>query len=147
MPNVSDADADRFFRFMLQGLGVTFVRRWMMWTAVAFGTRWRSTRLRPQLILWLLVAVAGMSIFGYGLVVRNWWLVLAATIAPIPASVLWGRQYGAGLTAAATAIWVLPPTILGTVGYWIYWLLEKAVSALPLHSAVKGDEPVDYKHF
>jgi hypothetical protein len=147
IPGVSDADADRFFRFMLQGLGVTFVRRWMMWTAVAFGTRWRSPRLRPQLILWLLVAVAGMASFGYGIAVQNWWLVLAATIAPIPASVFWGRQYGAGLTAAATAIWVLPPTILGTVGYWIYWVLEKAVSALPLHSAVKGDEPVDYKHF
>lgn len=144
---VSDADADRFFRFMLKALGVRFVRRWMMWTAIAFGTRWRNPRLRPLLIVWLLAAVAGISTLVYGSLVQNWSLVIVAAIAPIPASLLWGRQYGAGLTAAATAVWVLPPTILGTVGFWIYWALEKAVSALPIHTAVKGDEPVEYKHF
>ena len=144
---VSEIDADRFFRFMLKALGVRFVRRWMMWTAVAFGTRWRSKHLRPILILWLLAAVTGMSAFVYGLVVHNWWLVTVATLAPLPTSLLWGRQFGAGLTAAATAIWVLPPTILATIGFWIYWVLENAVSALPVGHAVKGDEPVDYRHF
>jgi hypothetical protein len=144
---VSDVHADRFFRFMLKALGVRFVRRWMMWTAVAFGTRWRTKRLRPLLILWLLVAAAGMSTLVYGLLTQSWWLVLAAAIAPLPAAALWGHQYGAGLTAAATALWVLPPTVLATIGFWIYWLMEKAVSALPIHIAVKGDEPVQYKHF
>ena len=144
---VSDLHADRFFRFMLKALGVRFVRRWMMWTAVAFGTRWRSTKLRPLLILWLLAAVTGMSAFFYGLSVQSGWLVLAAVLAPIPACLLWGRQYGAGLTAAGTALWVLPPTILAAAGFWIYWLVEKAVSALPVGHAVKGDEPVEYKHF
>jgi hypothetical protein len=110
MPGVSDADADRFFRFMLKALGVRFVRRWMMWTAVAFGTRSRNPRLRPLLIIWLLAAVAGISTLVYGSLVQNWCLVIVAAIAPFPASLLWGRQYGAGLTAAATAVWVLPPT-------------------------------------
>ena len=144
---VSDADADRFFRFMLKALGVRFIRRWMMWTAVAFGTRWRSKQLRPLLIIWLLAAAAGMSTFVYGLFAQNWWILLAAVVAPIPISLLWGRQYGAGLTAAATAVWVMPPTILATIGFWIYWVLEKGISALPVHTSVKGDEPVEYKHF
>lgn len=123
---VSDADADRFFRFMLKSLGVRFVRRWMMWTAVAFGTRWRNPRLRPLLVIWLVLAAAGISALVYGLLAQIWWLVLASAIAPLLAAALWGRQYGAGLTAAATAVWVLPPTILATVGFWIYWLIEKA---------------------
>lgn len=144
---VSDVDADRFFRYMLKALGVRFIRRWMMWTAVAFGTRWRSKRLRPLLIAWLLAAVAGMLVLAYGLSVGNWWITLAAIALPVPSSLLWGRQFGAGLTASATAIWVLPPTILATAGFGIYWVLEKAVSALPLRRSVKGDEPVEYKHF
>jgi hypothetical protein len=119
----------------------------MMWTAVAFGTRWRSKQLRVLLIVWLLTAAAGMSGFVYGLLVQDLWIVVAAIAAPIPISLLWGRQYGAGLTAAATAVWVLPPTILATIGFGIYCLLEKAVSALPVHRSIKGDEPVVYKHF
>jgi hypothetical protein len=83
----------------------------------------------------------------YGLLAANWWFIAVAVIAPLPACFLWGRQAGAGLTAAATAVWVLPPTILGTIGFWIYWVLEKAVSALPVRAAVKGNEPVEYKHF
>ena len=85
---VSEIDADRFFRYMLKALGVRFVRRWMMWTAVAFGTRWRSKHLRPMLILWLLAAVTGMSTFVYGLFVHNWWLVIVAALAPLPTSLV-----------------------------------------------------------
>ena len=144
---VPDAQADRFFRFMLTELGVRFLRRWMMWTAVAFGTRWRTTRLRRLLIVWLLVATVGMSSFIYGIATSNWALVAVATVAPLPASALWGKQYGAGLTAAATAVWVLPPTIMAAVGYGIYRALEGAVSMLPLTTPVKGSEPADYRHF
>jgi len=144
---VADPEADRFFRFMLRALGVRFIRRWMMWTAVAFGTRWRSKRLRPLLVIWMLAAAAGMSTFVYGLLQLNWTLVLAAAVAPLPSSLLWGRQYGAGLTAAATAVWVLPPTVLATAGFAIYWLMEKGVSAVLVHPSLKGSEPVRYRHF
>jgi hypothetical protein len=146
---VTDVDADLFFRSMLKELGVRFVRRWMMWTAVAFGTRWRSGRLvvRAALVLWMAVAAVGMATFVYAVCTHRWELLLVTALAPAPASLLWGRQYVAGLWAAAVAIWVFPPTILGTVGYWIYWLLERLVSVLPIDRDVKGDEPVDYKHF
>ncbi len=144
---VSDVEADRFFRFMLKALGVRFVRRWMMWTAVAFGTRWRSPSDRPLLVAWVLASVVGMSAFVGGLLADSWWLVALAAVAPVPASALWGHQYRAGLTAAATAIWVLPPTLFGALGYWVYWVTERVVSALPVGAAVKGDEPVKYRHF
>jgi hypothetical protein len=88
-----------------------------------------------------------MSTFVVGMSAQSWWLVLAAAVAPLPASLLWGRQYGAGLTAAATALWVLPPTIFAAAGFWIYWVLEKGFSTLPVDRAVKGDEPVEYQHF
>lgn len=144
---VKDSDADRFFRFMLKELGVPFVRRWMMWTAVAFGSRWRNAALRVYLIVWLLVAAGGMTSFVFGALTQNWWIVLVAVAAPLPAAALWGRQYGAGLTAAATAVWVLPPTILATLGYGIYWVLETVVSKLPIRPDIKGDGVASYEDF
>ncbi len=144
---VDNVDADRFFRSMLKALGVRVLRRWMMWTAVAFGTRWRSSSLRGLLVLWVLLSAVGMSCFGYAVLTQNWSLLAVAAVAPIPAAALWGRQYVAGVIAAATAVWVLPPTVFGAVGFGTYWVLEKAVSALPVDRSVRGDEPVTYKHF
>jgi hypothetical protein len=144
---VDNVDADRFFRHMLKALGIRLLRRWMMWTAVAFGTRWRSMPLRLLLVLWVLLSAIGMCSFGYAVATGSWELLVVAAVAPVPASVLWGRQFGAGLIAAATALWVLPPTVFGAVGFGTYWVLEQLVSALPLDRSVKGDEPVAYKHF
>lgn len=145
---VSDTDADRFFRFMLKELGVRLIRRWMMWTAVAFGTRWRARgRVRGLLLAWSFLAAAGMAAAVYGAVHPDWRVLVVAVAAPVPASLLWGRQYGAGLTAAATAIWVLPPTVLGVVGFGVYFLLEQLVSRLPLPRSVAGDEPIRYRNF
>lgn len=144
---VSQVHADRFFRFMLKDLGVRWVRRWLMWTAVAFGTRWRTPSLRWSLVTWLVLWVAGIGTLAFGVATGNLVVALIALAATAAASVLWGRQYGAGLLAAVTAVWVLPPTILGGVGFGIYWLIEQAVSALPIPGAVKGREPTGYRHF
>lgn len=144
---VSNVHADRFFRFMLKELGVRFVRRWLMWAAVAFGTRWRTPTLRGLLVVWVVLAVVGMVVGGYGLVTGQWWLAALAAAASVPVSALWGRQYGAGLAASLTAIWVIPPTLFATLGYGAYWVLEQLVSALPVRRSVKGDEPVGYRHF
>ncbi|MGH3387172.1 MAG: DUF1353 domain-containing protein [Nocardioidaceae bacterium] len=147
LPGVSDTDADRFFRFMLKAVGVRFIRRWMMWTAVAFGTRWRAGGIRRvTLLIWVVCAAAGMTAAYRGVVSGNWWLMLAAVVAPFVAALLWDRQYGAGLTAALSAIWVLPPTILGAVGFGFYWLLEHGLAfVLPPKQA--GDEPATYENF
>ena len=47
-----------------------------------------------------------------------------AAVLPFVASVLWGRQYGAGLVAALSAPWLLPPSVLAVLGYWVYRELE-----------------------
>ena len=56
------ADADRLFRHMLDCLGVPFLRRWLMWAAVAYGTRWSAKGVRrAAIVLWTVIAVAGMA--------------------------------------------------------------------------------------
>ena len=50
---------------------------------------------------------------------------------PFPAALLWGRQYGGGLIAAASGPWLALPAIIAATGYGIYWLLEKALGLLP----------------
>lgn len=144
---VSDEQADRYFRFMLQALGVRWLRRWLMWSAVSFGTRWRAGGVRRALlVVWVLLAAAGMAAFVAGVLTREWWLVVGAALAPVPAALLWGPQYRAGLLAAATAVWVLPPTALGAAGYWVYALLERAISAVT-SARTGGDEPIEYRQF
>jgi len=144
---VSDTQADRFFRFMLRQLGVRWLRRWMMWSAVALGSRWRAGgSRRATLVVWILLATTGLSSFVAGLVVGAPAVVALATVAPLPAALLWGKQYGAGLVASATAIWVLPPTVLGAVGFWVYAVLERLIG-LVLPSDRRGDQPIEYRHF
>lgn len=132
---------------MLKELGVRFVRRWMMWTAVAFGTRWRARGIRRLSVsIWAALAILGMAAFAYGVMQSNIWVVIAAMVGPFATSLLWGRQYGAGLTAAISVIWVLPPTAIGAVGYAFYLILEKGLSFV-LPSRQAGDEPATYTNF
>jgi hypothetical protein len=120
-----DEYADRYFRFMLEALGVKWLRRWMMWAAVALRTRWcAGNRQKALLALWVAAALAGIAAAVVGLVVQNWLVVGLASVAPFVFSLLWQRQYGAGLVASYTALWVLPPTVLGGLGYGIYLGLE-----------------------
>jgi hypothetical protein len=147
LPGVTDTQADRFFRFMLRELGVRWLRRWMMWSAVAFGTRWRAGGWRrATLVVWVLLAAAGMTTFAVGAAAGQGGLVLVAAVAPLLAAALWGRQYGAALVAALTAVWVLPPSALGALGYWVYAGLE-ALFGLVLPQSVRGDQPIRYRHF
>ena len=117
--------ADRYFRFMLDDLGVPTIRRWLMWAAVAFRTRMTSGWLNTiLLVVWVVASVIGMIAFVYGLVGQDWVIVIAATLAPIVFALLWGRQYGAGIVAAYSAPWILPPTIFAGAGYLVYLALE-----------------------
>ena len=42
IPNMTEQYSDRFLRFMLQGLGMLWLKRWIMWAGVALRTRWAS---------------------------------------------------------------------------------------------------------
>lgn len=128
---LSAQDADRYFRFMLHGLGVSFARRWLMWSAVALRTRFFDGFLRKfSVILWMLLALAGTTGFIFGSVTNDWLVVGVAALAPIPASLLWGRQAGAGLIAAYLGFpWVVPPAIFIGLFYCIYLAVEKILAA------------------
>jgi hypothetical protein len=130
----SDTLSDHFFREMLGSAGVPWLKRWIIWAAVAMRTRWAAGGLRrASLCLWVVLAVTGISSFvwaagtvwpGWTSPVSAWVLVLVAVLLPFLSAPLWGRQYGASLVAAAAALWVLPAAVLAVVGFAVYQLLE-----------------------
>jgi hypothetical protein len=138
--------ADRYFRFMLRDLRVQWIRRWMMWSAVALRTRWATGwRHRVLLAIWMISALAGIGVFVAGVINRSPVLVIAPTLGPLVFGLLWGRQYAAGLVAAYNAPWILPPTVLGAIGYGIYTFLEWVLSRLTRGGS--GSEEYGYRDF
>ena len=73
---VSRRDADGIFRRALRELGVSVLRRWMMWAAVRAGGHWSGAGV-GQGALWLLVAVPAAAFLAVpALVVTVLWLAL-----------------------------------------------------------------------
>jgi hypothetical protein len=146
IPGMKDEHADRYWRFMLEDLEVPLIRRWLMWAAVAARTRWqRGLLFRVLLSLWVLASLAGTTAFVVGVLNGNYLLIVAATFAPVVFALLWDRQYGAGIVAAYSAPWILPPTLLAAVGYGAYWIVERLVG-LPFGSRT-ATKPVPYRDF
>lgn len=143
---LTDQDADRYFRFMLSDLGVRWIRRWMMWAAVALRTRNAARGLRRvTLVVWAVAALVGMVGFVIGLVTGSPVLIVITTVAPLLFSLLWGKQYGAGLVASYAAPWVGPPTVIGALGYFLYWLAETLIRVVSRDRP--GAEPYRYRDF
>lgn len=119
--------ADVLFRHMLLASGVPPVRAWLMWTAVTARTRW-STRLHRKLGIaaWGLAAAIGTAVLAVGLARGDASLVVAALAAPVPAAVLWGNQYVAGLIAGYAVWWAL----LGSAPAWTAYKLYQGVEGL-----------------
>lgn len=138
----SDALADRFFREMLGAAGVPWLKRWIMWSAVALRSRWvAGGRRRAQLLAWIGLALIGITAFvaAIGRWVGVWdpgiapgLLVATALVLPFAAAPLWGKQIGAGLVAAVAAAWVLPAAVFGLVGLVVYRGLERVAAGLGL---------------
>lgn len=125
IPGLTDVYADRFFRVMLHDVGIRFIRRWLMWAAVALRTRSKAGGIKLlSVFVWVLASLAGMSVAMTAVLKRDWLLLLLTMLAPFVFALLWGRQYGAGLVAALAAPWILPPTVFGTIGFGIYAALE-----------------------
>ena len=132
----SDTASDRYFRYMLAGVGVPFFKRWIMWAAVALRTRWAVGGWRRlSVVVWVVLAALGIVAFvsAAGAIVTggatpwdvNEWVLLAAAVAaPLVAGLLWGQQWGASLITAVAAPFLLPPAAIAAVGYFVYWVLE-----------------------
>ncbi len=130
----SDALADRFFRLMMQSAGIPWLKRWIMWTAVALRSRWAAGGWRRLAIgSWVLLALTGIAAFvdAVGAAWFDWPapatpVVLAAfsAVLPFASAPLWGRQAAASMIAAVAALWILPAAVFGLIGYGIYSGLE-----------------------
>lgn len=141
-PLGSDTLSDRFFRQMMGSAGVPWLKRWIMWAAVALRSRFAAGGIRRlSVLLWLLLATFGIASFvsavgswwfNWGQLLDTWKLLLIAGVLPFASSVLWGRQLSASLVAAVAALWVLPGALFGIVGYGVYRLLERGARKLGL---------------
>ena len=141
-PLDSDTLSDRFFREMMKSAGVPWLKRWIMWAAVALRSRWAARgRRRLSVLVWILLAATGIvsAVWAFGSTVFDWshpvdiWLlVVIAIFLPFAAAPLWGRQYGGGLVAAIAALWILPAAALGGLGYVVYLILERGAKRLGL---------------
>lgn len=130
----SDTLSDRFFREMLRSAGVPWLKRWIIWAAVALRTRWAAGGLRRvSVCLWLVLAITGIASsvcavgsawFGWSAPFDAWLLAVVAVLLPVASAPLWGRQFGASLMAAAAALWVLPAAAFAVLGYFVYQVLE-----------------------
>ena len=139
----SDTLADSFFRDMMGVAGVPFFKRWLMWAAVAARTRWvAGGRRRASLVLWGLLALSGITMAIFALVAAwsdvdlpgGWdgpgpW-VAGAVVLPFIAALLWGKQYGAGIVAAAAGLWLVPAAVIVAIGLAVYWLSERVASII-----------------
>jgi len=140
-PLGSDTLSDTFFREMMKSAGVPWLKRWIMWAAVALRSRWAAGGIRRiSVFVWILLSCAGItaSVWAAGSVLFDWggpdaWLLSSiALVLPFVAAVLWGRQYGAGIVAAAAALWILPAAVVAGVGYVIYLGLERLARSVGL---------------
>lgn len=138
----SDTLSDRLFREMMRSAGVPWLKRWIMWTAVAVRSRWAvGGWKRVRLLIWLVLAVCGIGIAvaAFGSAVFGWahvfgWspstMLAVAVATPIASAPLWGKQFGASFIAAPAAIFILPATILAAMGSAVYWILERTARTL-----------------
>lgn len=144
---LTDVHADRYFRVMLHDVGVRWIRRWLMWTAVALRTRSKAGGATlAGIVVWVLASLAGMGTAVAALLRGDWLLLAGAAVAPFLFAALWGRQYGAGLLGALAAPWLLPPTVVGMVGFWVYALLERLAGVFVDRDRT-SPEPLRYESF
>lgn len=85
---VTEQQIDTYFRTMLQHSDVEFLRRWLMWAAVASRTRLVSGGLKTvSMVVWALLALAGVGLVVWALVFGGpSWAAWVALVAPIPAA-------------------------------------------------------------
>lgn len=153
--------ADRLFFTSMTDLGVSVIRRQIMWAAVTARTRWGKGVLgrtdgygvmaRLGLVAWLLLAVAGItslwvwilgasgvgSLFGWSSLVY----FIVAALLPLAAMLLWGDDRQQGLVATYAFLIVVVPSVVAALFYFIYWIAETTVSKLPSNKN-KGPRPI-----
>lgn len=134
----SDTLSDRFFREMMKASGVPWLKRWIMWTAVAARSRLIAGGIRTwSMVLWMALCVVGLVLvvdafgawlFDWPAPLDPWWLLAIATALPFVAARLWGEQWGASFVFAIIAFWIVPAAAFAGLGYATYLALEHLAS-------------------
>lgn len=137
-----DTLSDRFFREMMKTAGVPWLKRWIMWAAVALRSRWAVGGIRRiSVVIWLALSAVGITAFvwavgaaafGWDTPIDTGVMFVAAVVLPFLAACLWGHQYGAGIVAAGAALWILPAAVVAGVGYLVYGGLERLAARVGL---------------
>lgn len=130
---VSEQQIDTYFRTMLKYSDVKFLRRWLMWAAVASRTRLVSGGMKTaSMIVWVILALAGVALFVWGLGFSGPdWAVPVAVVAPLVASALWWHQWGAGVIISYFGVpLLLPPALLAVPLLIAFVLVESAVAEM-----------------
>lgn len=136
--SVPRTTADRIFRSALRDLGISPLRRWLMWTAVATDTKWQGaegaggpSKLKTLIgRVAVLLTVTSVVVMGALSTVdlldwRNWlwWMgnrptwqelvggAVAALIIPAFVALAWLRQYKAGLIAGIALAFLVHVTV------------------------------------
>ena len=119
---------------MLGSAGVPWLKRWIMWAAVALRTRRAAGGIRrASLYVWVVLAIVGITTFvnavgapwlGWSHPLGPGLMLLISVSLPFVAAPLWGRQFGASLVAAVAALWILPAAAFAVVGSGVYKALE-----------------------
>lgn len=145
----SDTLADRYFRKMLQACGTPWIKRWIMWGAVALRSRWAAGgRRRLSLLAWIAFAVAGITSFAVAVgwtvatgKVPGWsWVLLGITTALLLVSGVVNLtrpslSYAIGLLAAASFVVSIAVAVIAGAVPTGAWILTGVAVALPFVTA------------
>ncbi len=141
--SITDQQVDAYFRSMLKTLGVPFFRRWLMWAAVALRTRLQTgTRRRLLMVTWIVLAASGTIGASIALLSREWGQFVVYAAAAAPASLLWGRQFGAGLIIAYVGVpFLLGPAAIAIPSIGLYAVLESSGKLISRQIRHAGGKP------
>ncbi|MEM1332158.1 MAG: DUF1353 domain-containing protein [Actinomycetota bacterium] len=135
----SDIAADALFREMMRSAGVGFLKRWVMWAAVALRTRLVAGGARKlSVVVWIALALVGITTFVVGAVQTlrgDLGGVVVAAIAlavGLLASLLWGRQVRAGLIAMVGGFFIVPAAAVAFLGLAAASAVSRALGWLGL---------------
>lgn len=139
----SDTLSDQFFRIMMKASGVPYLKRWIMWAAVAGRTRIAAGGLRRwSVLVWIALCTFGLVcvvdalgawLFGWPAPIDPWWLIVIATALPIVSARLWGDQWGASMVWTVAAFWIVPAAAFAGSGYLVYAGLERLAHRAGYH--------------
>lgn len=149
---VTAEKGDRIFREAMRQLGVSVLRRWMMWAAVRTRSLATPERGVRRAVWWWVVLFVVIVVLGLGGVVQfldlldvvtwpfpwmgddPWWSEILSAIAATAVGVvaflpLWCRQWRVGLVLAAGLAVFAVPLFVSAIAWALYQVAESVVYA------------------